>query len=40
MVGSSYHEGMLGIADARLRRQRIFVSMVPALKSLFHHVRS
>jgi membrane fusion protein (multidrug efflux system) len=33
----SYYEGMLGTVDARLRRQPILLSLIPALKSLFHH---
>jgi membrane fusion protein (multidrug efflux system) len=36
----SYHEGMIGTVDARLRRQSILVSIIPALKSLFRHADS
>ena len=36
----SYYEGMLGTVDARLRRQPILLSIIPALKSLFRHVDS
>jgi biotin carboxyl carrier protein len=36
----SYYEGMLGTVDAHLRRQPILVSLIPALKALFHHADS
>jgi hypothetical protein len=36
----SYYEGMVGTVDARLRRQPILLSLIPALKSLFRHVDS
>jgi multidrug resistance efflux pump len=35
-----YYEGMLGTVDAHLQRQSILVSIIPALKSLFHHAAS
>lgn len=36
----SYHEGMLGTVDAQLRRQSIFRTVIPALRSLFRHAES
>ena len=36
----SYYEGMLGTVDARLRRQPILLSIIPALKSFLRHVDS
>jgi membrane fusion protein (multidrug efflux system) len=39
-VSLSYYEGMIGTVDARLHRQPIFLTIIPALKSLFRHADS
>jgi len=36
----SYYEGMLGTVDARLRRQPLILSIIPALKSVLRHADS
>ena len=33
----SYYEGMIGTADARVRREPILFSIIPALKAVFRH---